>query len=70
MTPTGADAVPGAFPAKSADVHVLEITSCAATLRTMGNAVEDKTAAVKVSWDRLTGFTATLSRGERWIGRI
>lgn len=54
MTNRGSLIDPRAFVAKSADLRILEITSSAATLRTIGNAVEEKATTVKTTWDRLT----------------
>ncbi|WP_066587947.1 TNT domain-containing protein [Cellulomonas timonensis] len=46
---------PAAFPAKSADLDISAIGDSAWTLRSMGQAVEEKTTTVKTIWDRLTG---------------
>ncbi|MDM8084221.1 hypothetical protein QUV83_05540 [Cellulomonas cellasea] len=46
---------PAAFPAKSADLDIAVIGDSARALRSMGQAVEERTTTVKIIWDRLTG---------------
>ncbi|GIG21628.1 hypothetical protein Cch01nite_23520 [Cellulomonas chitinilytica] len=52
---TGALIDPSKFPAKSADLDPSQVTASASSLRSMGNAVDEKTGDVKTTWDRLAG---------------
>lgn len=44
---------PAMFPAKSADLNIATITASATAMRSMGQAVEDKTTSVSTTWGRL-----------------